>query len=329
MRVLAGSGRGIFLLGSADTPVLETRNVRDLVEIDGRLHAGSADGHFWSDDSGETWHSSTLRDLEVWQIRPADGDTIYAGTQPAALYRSADRGETWTEVTSFANVPEAEHWGIPLDPPVPGRARAMVIDRTDPRRLRIGVEVGGIMMSDDGGGSWSMVLPGDNPDLHMMFQHPVEPGVLFASTGYGRRDGIAEMVEGNAGVFRSEDFGATWTYAWSGITPRYSRPICIDPRTPYGLTVASAPTAFSSYRDDGGAQAMLFRSEDGGRNWRSLCDEAHSPSTANFHGLNIDPENDGGVLVGTDTGEVWQVTDLGTWTKRADGLPPVLSVLAI
>ncbi|WP_416899539.1 MAG: WD40/YVTN/BNR-like repeat-containing protein [Minwuia sp.] len=329
MTILAGGAAGVFRLNSADpAQVLQTRHVRELVQTDGRIHAGAEDGHYYSDDDGVNWQASDLRGLQVWQIRAAADGALYAGTQPAHLFRSTDGGLHWTEVESFSAAPEAARWGIPLDPPIPGRARAMVIDADDPLHLRIGVEVGGIMTSTDGGRTWTMDLPGDNPDLHMMFAHPADPDVLYASTGYGRPDGIAEMVEGNAGVFRSDDRGRTWTYAWKGITPRYSRPMCIDPRTPYGLTVASAPTAFSSYKDEGGAHAMLYRSEDGGESWRSLCDAAHAPSAANFHGLNVDPEAPGGVIVGTDTGEVWRVSNEAEWTPAASGLPPVWSILA-
>jgi len=162
-----------------------------------------------------------------------------------------------------------------------------------------------------------------------MFAHPADPKVLFASTGYGRRDGIAEMVEGNAGVFRSDDGGKSWGYAWKGIVPRYSRPMCIDRRAPHALTVASAPTAFSHYKEEGGAKAMLFRSEDRGESWRSLSDAAHSPSPANFHGLNTDPEVPGGVIVGTDTGEVWRVSNDAVWSPAGNGLPSVLAVLGL
>lgn len=77
-----------------------------------------------------------------------------------------------------------------------------------------------------------------------------------------------------------------------------------------------------------GAGAMLFRTEDGGRNWRSLCDEDHSPSAANIHGLNVDPEVVGGVVIGTDTGEVWRVGNDADWTLAAEGLPAVFSVAA-
>ena len=111
----------------------------------------------------------------------------------------------------------------------------MVIDKADPRHMWVGVEVGGIMCTEDAGETWQLILPGGNPDLHMMFAHPARSDVLYASTGYGRPDGAAERIEGNAGVFRSDDHGATWSYVWRGITPRYSRPMCIDPRAPHGM----------------------------------------------------------------------------------------------
>ena len=71
---------------------------------------------------------------------------------------------------------------------------------------------------------------------------------------------------------------------------------------------------------------MLFRSENGGESWRSLCDAAHSPSAANFHGLTVDPENAGGVLVGTDTGEVWRVSNHAVWSLCGEGMPAVFAI---
>ena len=329
MSVLAGTSKGVFSVEPGDARhLLESRGVRDLVRLGDRLFAGTGAGLFASIDAGESWSLVGMEDREVWQIRADGNGVLYAGTQPAGLFRSIDAGETWREVESFASAPEATEWCIPLDPPIPARARALVIDRENPQRLWVGVEVGGIMRTEDGGQTWELGLPGENPDLHMMYAHPAKSDVLYASTGYGRLDGVAEMIEGNAGVFRSIDAGVSWQYAWKGITPRYSRPMCIDPRAPYGLTIASAPTAFSSFKDDDGAQAMLFRSEDEGESWRSLCDTAHSPSHANFHGLTPDPDVPGGVVVGTDTGEVWRVSNDAQWTQMGSGMPPVLSVVA-
>lgn len=328
MKILAGTSKGVFSIeGDATRHVLESRGVRDLVTDDNRVFAGTGAGIYLSDDGGGSWSLAGLEDREVWQIRSAGNGVLYAGTQPAGLFRSDDAGASWHEIEPFAQAPEAAEWCLPVKPPMPGRARALVIDRDDPRRIWVGVEVGGIMRTEDGGETWELGLPGENPDLHMMCAQPDKPEVLYASTGYGRINGVAEKIEGNAGVFRSDDHGASWQYAWKGITPRYSRPMCIDPRAPYGLTVASAPTAFSSFKDEGGAQAMLLRSNDGGETWRSLCDPAHSPSRANFHGLTPDLEQPGGVVVGTDTGEVWRVDNDAAWTPLASGLPAVLAAV--
>jgi len=105
--------------------------------------------------------------------------------------------------------------------------------------------------------------------------------------------------------------------------------MCVDPRPPHVLTVPAVPDVRSSIRDPGGAQAMLYRSEDGGGTWRSLGDAAHSPSAARLTAIAPDPESTGGVLVGTETGEVWRVTADAEWTCLRDGLPTVQALLAL
>jgi hypothetical protein len=137
------------------------------------------------------------------------------------------------------------------------------------------------------------------------------------------------MEQRIAGVFRSDDGGATWEFAWQGMRPPYTRPLCIDPRPPHALTVASAPTAFSSLRDEGGAQAVVYQRDDVHEAWRSLGDAAHSPSPVNFHAVVPDPEVPSGVLVGTETGEVWKVSPAARWTLLAAKLPLVQALLPL
>lgn len=333
MKLTVGTSHGIYAVdgrlgGAAPKLVLACRGVKTIISTSSGLLAGTRAGIYRADAAGSQWSSSGLQEYGVRKInRTADNDLI-VGTAPAAVFKSSDEGLNWQEFESFASAPEAQTWCLPSDPPRPAQACAMVTHATDPNRLWVGVEVGGVMHSADGGIEWTFGLPGDNPDIHTMVAQPDDPETLFVSTGYGRFDGLAEMVEGNAGVFRSTDAGAHWSYVWWGVTPRYARPMCIDSRPPYALTVASTPLPGSRYQLEGGAQAMLFQSLDQGESWQSLCDAAHTPSPVNFAALTPSPELVGGVLVGSDNGEIWSVSPSGTWKQLASGLPSVLSIHA-
>jgi hypothetical protein len=332
VELLIGTGGGVYRANGGEPAAIDSlrdRSVRVLVRSGGTLFAGANDGIYSSAD-GQAWQKTGAEGREVWDIVPAPGEpgTIFAGTAPAGLFRTRDGGRTWDEVESFAHIPGAERWCVPTRPPQGARARTVVLDRANPARWWVGVEVGGVARSQDAGASWQVSLPGTNPDIHVMANHPRRSDTLFATTGYGRIDGVAEQVEGNAGLFRSTDGGESWHYLWTGRLPRYTRPMVIDEREPHALTVGCAPTAFSSHRDAGGAQAMLYRSDDGGDTWRSLCDAAHTPSSACLLSVNLGARA-GDVIVGTDTGEVWSVTAQADWTLLASGLPPVWATLVL
>ena len=92
-----------------------------------------------------------------------------------------------------------------------------------------------------GGRTWTMTRPDGNPDLHVIVAKPDQPGVLFASTGFGRIDRSEPIEQRIAGMFRSDDHGKSWRFQWKGMTPPYTRPLCIDPRGPHAVTVGSSP----------------------------------------------------------------------------------------
>jgi len=331
MDFLAGTGAGIFAGGpSSPAHGLGEHGVRHLSMIGGDFFAGASDGVYRSAD-GRSWTRVGADGKEVWDVGhvPGDDRTVYAGTQPAHIFASHDGGSSWAEMESFLKAPGAATWCLPGTPPPSARARTLVFDATDSNRFHVGIEVGGVASSEDGGQSWTVSLPGGNPDIHVMVAHPTKPGVIFATTGFGRIDNSEPHEKRIAGTFRSDDSGRTWTYLWKDIKPPYTRPICIDPRAPHPITVACAPTAFSSIKNDGGALAMLYRSDDDGASWRSLGDAAHSPSAANFLSVTVDMSRLGSVLVGTETGEVWRVSPDAAWTRLADGMPPVQALLAV
>jgi hypothetical protein len=329
MHVVVGTSAGIFW-GESGTSAegIGERGVRHVTRAGDRLFAGASDGVYVSGD-GRSWKRSGVDGGEVWNVAGAASDdrTVYASTCPAHLFVTHDAGDTWHEVASFLEAPGAERWCVP-NSPIGARALALAFDPFDPQRLWVGVEVGGVVASHDGGQHWSVTRPGGNADVHLLWAHPKRPGVLFATTGYGRNDD-EPMNPSLAGPYRSEDGGASWQYLGESMQPHYTRAMCVDPRPPHALTIPAAPDVRSSIKDPGGAQSVLFRSEDDGATWRSLGDAAHSPSAARLTAIAPDPEKTGWVLVGTETGEVWRVSPEATWTQLSGGMPPVQALLAL
>ena len=339
--LVIGTTEGVFLAAAGESPRgsdLSSRDVKVLRRTDGHVLAGTNDGLYRSADGGRGWQRVGLEGRQVLEVMPAPRDprTVYAGTVPAALFRSSDGGATWSEVESFAQAFDADTWGIPAITgwPAGARAHAIVVDPDHPERCLVGIEVGGVVSNSDDGNTWKTTLPGGVPDIHYAVADPDRPERLYCSTGFGRIGKLAEVPEQErtAGMFASDDGGHSWRYIWAGMLHPYTRPLCIDPRPPHALTVGTAPNArpYISYRIDGGAHGQIYQSTDGGATWRPLGDAPHSPSVAAILSVTPAPDSAGNVLVGTDLGEVWHVEAASArWTLLADGLPPVQSVLNI
>jgi hypothetical protein len=330
MRIVVGTSAGVFLADSGKaTQGIGDRTTRQIVRLDGQLLAAASDGVYRSADGGASWTRAGVDAGQVWTvgIAPHAAATVYAGTQPAHLFVSHDSGQTWSEVDSFLRAPGAERWCIP-NSEQGARALALAFDPFDAQRMWAGVEVGGVVSTVDGGAGWSTTWVGPNADVHLLMPHPARRNVLFATTGYGRNDG-QQMDPGMAGPYRSDDGGASWQYLGGGMQVHYTRPMCVDPRPPHVLTAPGVPDVRSSINDPGGAQSVLYRSEDEGETWRSLGDAEHSPSAARLTAVAADPEAVGGVLVGTETGEVWRVTANALWSRVCDGLPSVQALLPV
>src|SRR4051812_19617826 len=133
MALLIGTSDGVFMADASGqtTPVdgLAGHEVRALKASNGTLYAGAEDGVYVSKNNGGTWKRSGVEGKIVWDIAAAPGDerTVYAGAQPAALFRSKDGGETWAEIDSMQQIPGAEKWCVP-NSPAGARARTLVLD---------------------------------------------------------------------------------------------------------------------------------------------------------------------------------------------------------
>jgi len=338
--LVIGTTEGVFVGGDGQSPQpsdLTGRAVHVVRAVNGSVLAGTADGIYRSSAGGASWERVGLADQEVLEIASAPGDDalVYAGTRPAALFRSRDGGASWTEVESFARSFDPDSWGLPVASWPPGaRAHSIVVGGADNRRCLVGIEVGGVVLSEDDGETWTTIMPGGDPDIHVVVANPLEPSTLYASTGFGRIGTMAEQPEEErgAGMFGSSDGGHTWQFLWQDMKREYTRPLCIDPRAPNAVTVGCAPSArpYITHKLPGGANANLYQTTDRGATWRKLGDADHAPSSAALLCVVPAPDGPGNVLVGTDQGEVWHVAARDTrWTLVADGLPPVQSVVGV
>ena len=193
-----------------------TRQLLTGKDIPGVFAATEA-GLFHTTDSGDTWNDLGVPGGDVYSVLVSDG-CIYAGIRPADIYCSTDLGETWTVLTGFRDSSFASSW-----PTNPHRNHAHVrsLDSppNKPELLVAGVEVGGLLMSADGGASWRE-CPSVPDDVHHVLCITTEQWTVSCGTGGPDNCG---------GVYRTDDMGETWEQLDTGERP-YVRESCYHDR---------------------------------------------------------------------------------------------------
>jgi photosystem II stability/assembly factor-like uncharacterized protein len=254
------------------------------------IYAAGADGVYISRDRGANFDhiDSPMNTMNVWRIviDPIDPDTIFAGTRPAAVFRSKDGGQHWTKVCGdFAE--ECMNVGTP-------RITGLAVDPTDHRRVWAGAEVDGVRMSLDGGDTWTRVTGGllDEPDIHDITVLASNPTRVMVATPQE--------------ICVSDDQGDSWQGV--GARERFSMPYCrsvaVRSDDPSVVFVGTGNGALG----DGGA---IQRSTDGGKTW----DCPRLPMTANsyiaaFATHAADPDL---ILAGSHNGQLFASPDGGDW----------------
>lgn len=256
------------------------------------VFAGADDGIYKSTDGGQSFErlDSPMNGSDVWKIAvdPADPDIIFAGTRPAALFRSKDGGRSWQKLP--ANIAEeCPNVRVP-------RVTALTVDPSDHRVIWAGVEVDGVQRSLDGGDSWQRIEGGlDDPDIH-------DIGVNINGT---KRVLTTTPRE----IFASTDTGKTWHGI--GVAGQFRLPYCRS------LTArADDPNVLFVATGDGavGTTGAIQRSTDGGKSWKAatLPVAPNSPIWA-FATHAADP---GLIVAISHYGEVYASSDGGgDWRK--------------
>jgi photosystem II stability/assembly factor-like uncharacterized protein len=156
-------------------------------------------------DGGRSWIDCELPEPAVFSlaVSAADG-AVYAGTEPSRLFRSGDKGETWHELKALLELPSRPRWSFPPRPWT-SHVRWIAPSPHDADLLLVGIELGGLMRSSDGGESWQDHRPGAQRDLHSLAWHPRVRGRAYEA--------------GGGGAAFSTDAGETWQPADEGRDP--------------------------------------------------------------------------------------------------------------
>jgi photosystem II stability/assembly factor-like uncharacterized protein len=250
-------------------------------------------------DGGRSWVDGALPREGVFSlaVSAADG-AVYAGTEPSALFRSDDGGCTWRELTALLELPSRPTWSFPPRPWT-SHVRWIAPSPHDRDLILVGIELGGLMRSTDGGATWQDHRPGAQPDVHSLAWHPRIAGRAYEA--------------GGGGAAWSDDAGDTWHAADEGRDRHYTWSVAVDPVDPELWYVSASTGPFAAH---GGhePQALIYRRHDGG--WHALTGGGlPEPLPAMPYAL---VAWDDRLFAGFADGELWESADRGdTWRACA------------
>ena len=362
VRVLVGTRKGAFVLeadGKRDNWEVsgphfagwEIYHIKGSPVDPNRLYASQSSGWFGqviprSNDGGKTWepvgnkftydgvpgthqwYDGTPHPWEfkrVWHLEPSlnDPDTVYAGIEDAALFRSTDGGQNWQELSGLRGHGSGPAWA----PGAGGMClHTIVIDPANPQRMYIAISAAGAFRTDDGGETWKPInqglrsehIPDPNAEVghcvHRIAIHPSRPNVLFMQKHWD--------------VMRSDNGGDLWQEVSGNLPTDFG--FCIDVHAHEPETIYVVPIKSDSEHFPLDGQLRVYRSRTGGNDWEALTNGL--PQTDCYvnvlrDAMAVDSLDKCGVYFGTTGGQVYVSPDGGdNWKPIVRDLPPVLSV---
>jgi hypothetical protein len=350
--VLVGTRKGAFLFTSKDGrrswkvtgPFFRGKEIyRMTYDRRNKMLLASVSDDQWgpsisrSFDLGETWKLANPPKFpknergeavkRIWQIRPSvesEPDVLYSGVEPAALFRSDDRGESWILNSSLFEHETRPNW-------TPGGGglclHTVLVRDDDPRDIHVAISAVGTLNSKDRGATWKFqnknvlvdALPNKYPEygqcVHKLARNPAKPNVIFHQNHFG--------------VYRSDDDGENWMDIRNNLPSRFGFPIVVDGNDPKRAYVLPLEGDFSRISPEG--NFYVWATDNSGKRWFPL--HRGLPKPAYFSvlrdAMTSDLEDPCGLYVGTTTGQLYASRNGGTsWSNLADNLPPIYSVAA-
>ncbi|MBW3640458.1 MAG: exo-alpha-sialidase [Actinobacteria bacterium] len=362
VRVLVGTKKGAFLLTSdegrrewtVDGPHFggwELYHLKGSPADPDRIWASQSGGWFGqliqrSDDGGRSWnpvgkdftyegvpgtHQSSdgtpkpWKFTRVWHLEPSltDRDTVYAGVEDAALFRSTDGGDSWAELPGLRGHGTGPQW----QPGAGGMClHTILLHPTDEQRMFAAISAAGAFRSDDGGASWLAVNQGLHsegiPDpkaevghcVHNLAMHPDRPDTLFMQKHWD--------------VMRSDDAGDSWHEVSGDLPTDFGFPIEVHAHEPETVYVVPITSDYLHVPPDG--KLRVYRSRTGGGEWEPLTKglpQEHCYVNVLRDAMAVDRLDECGIYFGTTGGQVYCSPDGGnSWQAVVRDLPAVLSV---
>ena len=283
-------------------------------------YEGEVGNHLYYDGKPRPWEFK-----RVWHFEPSltDPDTVYAGIEDAALFKSTDGGQNWTELPALRST-KGELW----QPGAGGMClHTIILDRKNPERMYTAISAAGAFRTDNAGQTWKPItkglkspyeLPDPNAEVghcvHRIAMHPSRPDVLFMQKHWD--------------VMRSDDAGDSWHEVSGNLPTDFGFPIDVHAHEPETIYVVPIKSDSEHYPPEG--KLRVYRSKTGGNEWEPLTKGLpQSDCYVNVlrDAMAVDQLESCGVYFGTTGGQVYGSSDSGnTWSPIVRDLPGVLSV---
>ncbi len=284
------------------------------------VYDGTPGTHQWYDGTPHPWEFK-----RVWHLEPSltESETVYAGVEDAALFRSADGAKSWHELPGLRNQGTGEQW-------MPGAGgmclHTILLDPRDPQRMFVAISAAGAFRSDDAGQSWrpinrglhSQYIPNPTAEVghcvHRLAMHRTRPNVLFMQKHWD--------------VMRSDDSGENWREVSGNLPTDFGFVIDVHAHEPDTIYVVPIKSDSEHFPPDG--KLRVYRSKRGGNEWEALTNGLPQQDcyvNVLRDAMAVDTLDPCGVYFGTTGGQVYVSADAGdSWSAAVRDLPAVLSV---